>query len=381
MFDNRVIAELKKVIGWANYWDDTEIPNLSASLTATESGMTYQSFYPALVRLDYIQAMLPSNRTLEEYLDTIETQAINTALNKIVEDKKLGNYGKDIIKNTILYQNRVKGTAITNEGRFVGIEIDLNSTFSIEVVLNRIGLYLNGEDADIKLYLFNSLQDAAIADYNIDNLEANTFTWLEEQIKLNSNLGESTDGGVWYIGYYQDDLAEQAVRLSTFNWKNGYCGGCSGRKLANDYKTVSKYVTLTPFYIAQANVPSQGTLFDPEDIIYTYDNNWGLNINLSVRCDISQYLIDNRDSLKDLIGKQVVFNVLQSLVSSSQVSGVEQNVQPLALRALEGAIETKQVPYMSVIDRAVKATNLDQGNNHSDPCLPCAKRSVKYTNL
>ena len=75
MFDNRVIAELKKVIGWKNHWDTTEIPTLPADYKATESGQYYQDYHPN-VRLDYIQALLPSNYPLETFLDDIETSAI-----------------------------------------------------------------------------------------------------------------------------------------------------------------------------------------------------------------------------------------------------------------------------------------------------------------
>ena len=68
MFDNRVIAELKKVVGWRNHWDSSEIPTLPTSLSDTESGQYYQDFHPS-VRLDYIQALLPSNYSLNTFLD------------------------------------------------------------------------------------------------------------------------------------------------------------------------------------------------------------------------------------------------------------------------------------------------------------------------
>jgi len=48
MFDDRAIAELKKVVGWRDYFDPTEIPNLPANLTESESGQKFQDFHPSL---------------------------------------------------------------------------------------------------------------------------------------------------------------------------------------------------------------------------------------------------------------------------------------------------------------------------------------------
>jgi len=53
MFDNRLIAELKKVVGWRDHFDTSQIPSLPRELTDTESGQYYQDFHPN-VRLDYI---------------------------------------------------------------------------------------------------------------------------------------------------------------------------------------------------------------------------------------------------------------------------------------------------------------------------------------
>ncbi len=100
MFDNRVITELKKVIGWKDHWDTAEIPALPTSLTDTESGQYYQEYHPS-VRLDYIQALLPSNYALQTFLDDIETTAINQLLEKMVQEKKLNNAGMDLAREEI----------------------------------------------------------------------------------------------------------------------------------------------------------------------------------------------------------------------------------------------------------------------------------------
>lgn len=379
MYDNRVIAELKKLIGWRNHWDATEIPALPTSLTDTETGKVYQQYKPDLVRLDYIQALLPSNRTLEEYLDTVETDAINEVLDMIVEHKKLKDDGKELVRNNIIYESYVRGNAITNESRFVGVEFDLRDKVGIRAIINRVGLYLTAAQPSLTLYLYNSLQNSVVSTYTFTSANANSFEWLEEQITLDYDDGTDNAGGVWYLGYYQDDLVGQAIKYETLNWLNGYCSSCNGGKYAKIYKSIKDHVTMRPFYVASSNVPAVGTLFDPNDVVYTYNNNYGFNFNISIKCDLTQFWIDNRKTLTTPIGRMVAFKVMQMYTGSSQVSAVEQNVQILALRAIEGAADTNQAPYFEQVQSAVKAFNYDEGNTNNHPCLPCARKGSRIS--
>ena len=134
---------------------------------------------------------------------------------------------------------------------------------------------------------------------------------------------------------------------------------------------------MSPFYIATANVPAVGIIFDTDDVIYTYDNNYGFNLNISIKCDLTQFWIDNRSSMTNALGKIVALKVLEMMKASSQVSAIEQNVQINIIRDLEGDRDTRQVPYWAQVDRAVKAVNLDQANVNNT-CVPCARKGASY---
>ena len=376
MFDNRVITELKKVIGWNNHWDATEIPALPTSLTNTESGQYYQEYHPS-VRLDYIQALLPSNYPINVFLDDIETTAINQMLEKLAQEKKLNNAGMDLARNNLIYDNVLKDKPIINEGRFVGIEFYMDSTIGLRATLHRIGLYLTQVQPSLTLYLYNSLQESAVATYTFVSTQANSFTWLDANAILDYSSGTGTEGGVWYLGYYQNDLVGQAIQYDSLNFKNGYCRTCDGGKRSSKYNSISRYVQMSPFYIDATKVPAVGTIFDKDDIIYTYDNNYGFNCNISIKCNLTQFWIDNRLTMTQAIGKMVALKVLQMMKASSQVSAVEQNVQINIIRDLEGDSDTRQVPYWAQVERAIKATNLDQANVNS-VCVPCARKGAIY---
>lgn len=380
MFSNRVIAELKKVIGWRDWFDATEIPPLDPALSATESGQYYQDYH-GLVRLDYIQALIRSNDTLDGYLDRTETAAINLMLGDLTAKKQLNNHGVSIATNDLIFQNVVRGNAIVNESKFVGVEFSFDPKIGIKAVLNRIGLYFTQAES-IDLYLFNSLQPTVIQKIPYSNTNANSFQWITAALELELDKGTQspnpdTSGGVWYLGYYQDDLSGQAIQYNTLNWKNGYCGTCNGGTIANKYLSISKYVQMLPFYIPSTAVPvNHDDIFDVSNVRYDYTNNYGFNFNVSVNCDLSQFFIDNRQNLKQAIGVYVVHRVLNDYVYTSEVSGLEQNVKDLAFEVLSGNVATKLQPYEKTVSKALEAVNLDTGNVNKSPCLPCARGGV-----
>ena len=377
MFDNRVIAELKKVIGWKDHWNTTDIPALPASLTATESGQYYQDYHPML-RLDYIQALLPTDYGLETFLDDIESSAINQMLEKMTAYKKLNNAGKDLANNKLIYDNVLKNKPIINESRFVGIEFALNeNAIGLRAIINRIGLYLTAPEAGLTLYLYNSLQEQIVSTYTFTSTSSNSFTWLADQITLDYSDGSNNEGGVWYLGYYQDDLSGQAIQYDNLNWKNGYCRTCDGGVRSAKYTSIAKYINMSPFYIPATKVPAVGTMWDTDDMVYTYDNNYGFNFNISINCNLTQFWIDNKLIMTNAIGKYVALKVLEMMKASSQISHVEQNVQINIVRDLEGDADKRQVPFWQQADRAIQATNLDQGNINNI-CVPCARKGASY---
>ena len=377
MFDLRAITELKKVIGFRDHWNATDIPVLPVTLSDSESGQYYQDFHP-MIRLDYISALLPSDYPLDTFLDDIETSAIKQFLNKLQTFKKLNNSGQDLARNNLIYDNILKNKPIINESRFVGVEFALNDTsVGIRAIINRVGLYLTTAQPSLTLYLFNSLQEDAVNTYTFTSVNANSFTWLETQINIDYQDSSGTDGGVWYLGYYQDDLIGQAISYDVLNWQNGYCQKCDGGTRSSKYNSISKYINMSPFYVSGSSLPAVGKLFDADDIVYNYTCNFGMNFNVSVVCNLSQFWIDNRLTMVNGIGKTVALKILQMMKASSQISAIEQNVQFNIIRDLEGDRETKSVPFWQQAERSIKATNFDQSNINTT-CVPCARKGAIY---
>ena len=200
---------------------------------------------------------------------------------------------------------------------------------------------------------------------------------METAINIDYESASNTDGGVWYLGYYQNDLVGNAIQYDSLNWKNGYCRTCDGGVRSAKYNSIQKYVNMSPFYVAASQLPAVGTMFDTDDQVYTYSQNYGFNFNVSIVCNLSQFWIDSRLSMVTAIGKSVALKILEMMKASSQISAIEQNVQFNIIRDLEGDAETQSVPFWKQTERAIKATNLDQSGINTT-CVPCARKGAIY---
>ena len=188
---------------------------------------------------------------------------------------------------------------------------------------------------------------------------------------------QSTSGGVWYLGYYQDDLSGQAIQYDQLNWTNGYCRSCDGGLRSNKYHSIAKHLEMRPFYIDSANLDGRRELFDHDGIRYTPNNNYGFNFNISVYCDLTQFFIDNRLTMTNVIGQIVALKVLQMMKASAQINNIDQTVQINIIRDIEGDASTQNVPLWKQIENGIKGMNLDHSSINKY-CLPCAKKGVSY---
>lgn len=378
MWSNSVIAELKKVVGWRDFWDLTEIPSLGSPLNDTETGQYYQNVSGAL-RLDYITSLLPPNRTLATYLDTVETDAITELLNTIEVEKQLGNSGKDLAASDLVYNADRKRANITNEGRFSGVMFQLRDDIGTMAIINRLGLFLTAPVTNLNIYLFHSSQEQVINTYQFTSTTNNSFSWNEIRIELAYDITASgIAGGTWYIGYYQDDLAgqsSQAIQYRGMNWKVGYTGCCgSTAEQKASYNSISTRVAMCGFYVPSASLPvDPNERFDNDVVVKTNSNNHGFNFNVSVGCDLTQFWIDNRRTMARAIKLAVAIQVLTMMKYSSQINNVEEAVKIMIVRDLEGPADTGAKALYQQLADAIKALKLDQGNLNKD-CIPCARK-------
>jgi hypothetical protein len=360
-YDNALIAELQKVIGWSDYQDTAQIAALGSPLNDTLSGQYYQQFNSA-VRLDNILACLPVNSTLTDdaklqaYLDKVEVDSINAALNEIEDVKQIGNQGNSLIASNVIFNVGRKVSTLTNQSYFCGVMFEVkNST-----------------------YLFHSSKEAVVQQFQFTTATSNSFAWNEIERELSYDDGVNV-GGTWYLGYYQDDLATAttaAVNYNAMNWIDGYCGSCGSVSSSDSsaYTSIRNKVVMTGFYVPSASLPvSKTERFEPSVVIKTNTSNWGFNFHISVDCNLTQFWKDNKRSLKKVIGYSVAIKVLEDMKASNQINNVSEHLKVMIIRDLEGTNDTGAIPLWKRRMMAINALILDEGNVSSD-CLPCARK-------
>lgn len=366
MFKAQDIASVfHDLIGWKQHYDTNEI-NLPPELTDTVSGEYYQQKHPAL-RLDIINATIPDGYTLEDYLKDKVRDASIEMLNDVVTARQLEKYGKSLLSESVLLNKYGwLNDKITNESRFVGFQITLNTAVGLKAIINQIGLQFSGAES-FKVYLFHTSNNVALTDFDVTADGTGKWTWTATNEDLNS-FSEQYKGGSFLLGYYQDDVATNAINNTDFNFDRGACGSCN-KSYYNSWRDINAYYTVYPFYFANGDY-AVGEMPDLNDITYTPDVSFGLNLKLSVQCDLTRFFITNKMAFVNLLGLKVTRIILRDMQYSQEINYIEENLKMMIIRDLEGDTETKRDNITQQYQKALKSINFNiSGIN--EVCLPC----------
>lgn len=360
------------LLGWQQHYDTGEI-NLPSSLTNTDTGEYYQQKHPAL-RLDIIKALIPRNYNLEDYLLDKVNQGIAEMLNDLIQYRHVGQYGKTLLKKTqLLNRYGWLNDKITNESRFVGLQIRLKTGTGLQAVINEIGLQFSTAET-FDLYLFHTSKETAIATINVTTTGNGQWDWSTIEMELNAFDIDNLNGGAYIIGYYQDDLEGNAINMTDFNWDRGACGSCNKANY-KEWRTVNEYFDVYPIYVPSGSY-SVGQMFDLNDAFYINDKSYGLNLRLTTRCDLTDFFIQNKIMFKNLLAYKVTNIILNDMKFSQQINFIEENIKMMIIRDLEGDMETRMDNITTKYQKELKAVDFNiSGINQK--CLPCAGESYE----
>ena len=170
----------------------------------------------------------------------------------------------------------------------------------------------------------------------------------------------------------------QAINFGR-DWSKEPCGTCNKGDVQL-FRMMSKYVTLSPFYVAIDDW--DGKLWDISTNIYTYGNNYGLNFMLTMACDITEAVLAEKAQFANVIQLQVATEALRTLALNPDVSvnRVQSNAERekilfelmgngTGIRGMNGDLE-----------KAYKALSID--TKGLDPiCLGCHNKGVRYGSI
>jgi hypothetical protein len=323
-----------------------------------------------------------------EWLEKKVRFSIMKAVSRFVNDKLQKRTMTSICENKTLFDSagRLSDT-IKNSNSFVGFEIVPLRGVGVTTKINKIGLQFT-KPGDYKLYVFHSSSYTPVSVIEVTKKKEG-FEWITLDDLYLPYSGANTDsGGSWYIGYLQSELPEgsKAIRKSK-DWSKGPCSSCSRSEYIS-WQAWSRNIEIHPFRVSETVISKDNgeiTMWDVENNQYTYDTNYGLNMEVSVMCDVTDFIIQQKQIFVDVIMKQFGVDMLREFAYNSDVRVNRRaiNVGRMdILRELDGGenLDINKMSLCSQLEQAYSALEIST-EGMSRACMPCRNNGVKYVTL
>lgn len=307
-------------------------------------------------------------------LESLTRAAINKVASKVFIQKKMNEVTKSIFESVQLFDGA--GSIVMNKevkaGRFVGFALALRDHADLTAVIRRLGTQFSDINPDFELYVYHSSQEEAVAVIEFTLTKANSFEWSRVQVDAKDfALRYMSDnynvGGTFYVGYYEDDLVGQAIN-------RGYDFGMIPQNCCNRnyeyWSNWSPYITVTPIEVSAANIDPAKKLWDIDKTNVQYSKNYGLNLDLSLRCDVTDFFCRERSLFSDAISKQVAYDVIEMLAFPTRNNPISKMVQDMAFDELKGSQKDREPGITKQLENSIKALSFDFSDLNS-ACLPC----------
>lgn len=428
---------LLHVCGWEQSYNPKEA--IDSDLTRSESGLMFQGAHP-LLTLDTMRAIMPDdwgyqypewnsretysagtivqydlngnddelywesirdNNTneipgesvlfwkpyniLSDFLERVTRNGIATAIQTFTQIKQLDKETRNLLERRTFFDGagRIRAT-LQNTHKLVGFEIVPVRALGVTAKIEKIGLQMTGGTGIVKMYLFHSSQIDPIKTFDLDfQVKNGGFQWFTlEDCFLPYISKDNNSGGSWFLCYNQDELPQgmEAINISK-DWSREPCGTCNIGSV-EVWRELTKYLQVTPFmYNAPETFAEYPELWDIAYTMYTNTQNYGLNCEITVGCDLTDFIISQRQIFQDVIQKQVAVIALRALAMNPnvRVNRYQSNATRTdILYELDGntsGVRPGGLGYQ--LKKAYEALKLDtQGLDRV--CLSCNNRGVRY---
>jgi len=213
---------------------------------------------------------------LSQYLNEYTRGALDTILstqfevNPLVDAKQLMKIGK-------------LDETVPIEAKWRGLRITPKSSDYLNIRFNQIGLRFTGAQAvTIKLYNQNTPKLSETFNITSNNFEWSTPTtdWLIDN-----------EPGSWYVFYDETNHTEQSIGTNAYLQKCFY-----------------KYFDVIAF-----EAPVGTDLNTLDESSFRWDTNFGINLNFTIGYDLTEFVIENKRSFKEVWQLQAAFDLLTSM--------------------------------------------------------------------
>ena len=422
---NDIKTGLLPLIGWRQNYDTGKL-RIGESLTSSESGVYFQDFHP-LLTLENIQAIAPEFtridithyssiknyligdlcnsasvnykavknsinqtplnnpeywevwRSFDEWLLDKTGNSIQNAVRALMTEKTLEGTSKNILESKVLFDGSGRiSDLVRNTDSLVGFEIVPIRAKGVTLKIEKIGLQFK-DNSTIKLYLMHSSSEVPVKTIELTRTQGAGMQWFACDWFL-PYMSQNTDaGGSWYVVYDQNDLGENQAIQKSFDWAQGPCSTCSRTEMIN-YISWSKYLEVHPFKVPQSG---EVEMWDISKNIYSYETNYGINLQVTVSCDATDFIIEQRNSFINVIGLQLACDFLREMAYNSnfRINRLNQNFTAnQILYEIDGNVEVRGSGLGYKLKQAMKALKIDT-SDIDRVCLPCLKNGINVTSI
>lgn len=422
---------LLHLVGWQQALDPSK--EISPSLLQSESGLYFQDAHP-LVTLDNIESTMPEDfifqypswsndasyvigkkvkhkghvwialadnvniepsdevpdtwdeyNFLSDYIERLTRAGISKAVQNFIQAKQLSRETRNLFDRHTFFDGAAKLNAtVRSSHRLVGIELVPVRAMGVTMQIHKIGLQMVGGVGTIRMYLFHSSQKEPIKTINLEFTNTNGgFQWFDVENIFLPYMSKDTDaGGAWFLCYNQDDLpfGMEALNVSK-DWSIEPCGTCNIGSV-EIWREMTKYLQASPFCAnSYEGFKDNPEMWDIEQTMYTPMMNYGINCEISIGCDLTDFIIEQRNIFATVVQKQVAADILRlmALNPNVRVNRNQSNVSRMdVLYEVDGNTMAKNPGGLgNELKEAYKALTIET-KGLDRICLKCQNGGVKY---
>lgn len=384
MYRAEVIKEkFLNLLGWRQHHNPVEY-TIKEELTKSETGQYFQDMHP-LLTLDNIRSIAPDfvaenfDELFSDWLK-IKTQAsILKAVESFYSEKLADKTINNLLESKVLFDGAGRMTdVVRNTNSLAGFELIPIRAEGVTLKIEKIGLQFN-KNGSFPIYVFHSSNPEPIKTIIVEYTKNGGIQWLEQTDLYLPYMSESTDaGGSWFICYNQKELPEgmKAIEKNR-DWSKEPCRSCSRADYAN-WEAWSKYLEVHPFKVPATD---EVKMWDISDNLYTYTTNYGLNLQITMECDLTEILVTQRRAFQNVIGLQLAADMIREFAYNPnfRINRMQQNFsRNELLYELDGDSQGyKKSGILHRLEKAMEALRIDTtGINRV--CMPCRSEGIRY---
>ena len=321
------------------------------------------------------------------WLHRLQEQAITGMVQRFLTEKSLLKESKQILERRTFFDGAGRlANTVQNGQRLVGFEITPAYSMGVTAKVERIGLQMTGATGKVRVYLFHSSQVEPIQVQDLDFTKTNGgFQWFDMKDWYMPYISAANDsGGAWYLVYDQAALPEgmEAVNVAK-DWSREPCGTCNIGSV-EAWRQLTRFLQISPFRVKSSETFEEyPEMWDIAENVYTNTQNYGLNVEVSVYCDLTDFIIRERSIFANVLQKEMAARIIRMLAFNPNVR-VNRNQSNASqfdlLYEVDGNPQGRESGLGKELKDAYAALDMDT-RGIDRLCLTCRPVGVKYTHV